>query len=1144
MIAGNDPSISAADPFRSAWVAANAGSGKTYTLANRVTRLLLEGAEPARILCLTFTKAASAEMQSRLFGVLGELAMLPDDTLYERLVDITGERDASFDLAMARRMFALALETPGGLKIQTIHAFCQGVLSRFPLEAGIPPGFRVLDEQTAGALLTEARDRVLERAGAGDPLLRTALARLLTQVSEMRMNDILRNALTTDRRKLERFLGSLGTDDDELGHAMWRAHGVPEGETEGAILASFCAMADAEADRLQSAVRWMQRGAASDKKRAGRLANALALEIPRLAFPAFRGALLAANGDKYDRLVTTGLAKSDPTLVSYLEDFVERLCQAEARRRAAYAAEMGHATLVIARAVLEIYSNAKRTRGVLDYDDLIVGTRKLLENADASQWVLFKLDGGLDHILVDEAQDTSPEQWAIVSKLSEEFFVGRSARDETLVRTIFAVGDEKQSIFSFQGAEPALFERYGEYFRERVVAADLEFVSQPLVTSRRSAPEILEFVDSVFSGGAARDGLSTAGRPVAHLAHRRDAKGRVEFWPALMPTAEPEPDPFREVDLPSEISPIVRLAKRIADEIRGWLDNQVSLPSHPERPITPGDIMILLPRRAPFAVPIMRALKDRFIAVAGADRMHLVEQIAVQDLVALGRFAILPEDDLTTATLLRSPFCTVDEESLLELCHGRSRTLWWELSRRRSERPEYAEAHEFLADMLGRADLVPPFEFFAHALSARGMRNRFLARLGMDAGETIDEFLSLALQFEAENAPSLGGFLHWIERGGAEIKRDMERSRNEVRVMTVHGAKGLEAEIVILPDTTTLPQLPAQKGHLLYDGDKVLFPVAEALHSPNVAAAKQAAQEAMMREHRRLFYVALTRAKDRLYICGAANKQGIRNGSWYRLAESAAITLGTEVPRFGGTIRVFGDLEECNAPRAEPPPRREPLPDWISRSLGTETLRQPELRPSTAVDTFKGTEAGTGIGARDTSRRRGNLIHTLLARLAGLPANDRRTTAERYLRSESVADEDVATITKETLALLEDPRFAPAFSVNSRAEVPIAAELPEIGAGVRIEGRIDRLVCSDDEVLILDFKTDRDPPRTEDEVGSAYIAQMALYRAAIARIFPQRRVVCALLWTSGPYAMPLSDGLLDREFAAIRSRLDLREHRP
>jgi ATP-dependent helicase/nuclease subunit A len=1130
-----DPVIAAADPNSSAWVAANAGSGKTYTLANRVTRLLLAEVKPERILCLTYTKAAAAEMQARLFAQLGDLSMMPDADLAAKLKEICGEALPSTDWPKARRLFAQALETPGGLKIQTIHGFCQSVLTRFPLEAHIAPGFRVLDEQSATALIAEAQERVLERAGTGDVDVAAALARLVTEVSEFQLNEILHNCLGTDRRKVERFLALAGSGEGSLERKIQDLHGLDGKESEEDVAVTFCALARAALARLRDVCAWLDSGATTDVQKSTRLRAALSEAPALLAFAALRSALLTAKGEKPKRLATNGRADANPALFEFLDEFTDAICVAEERRRVARAAELAHATLIVADAVRKEYAAAKRACGVLDYDDLIVETQALLEKSEAAQWVLFKLDGGIDHILVDEAQDTSPEQWAIVSRLTEEFFAGVGVRRDSTVRTIFAVGDEKQSIFSFQGAEPEQFEHYRAHFEAKATGANRFFANVPLVTSRRSAPEILKFVDAVFHDPAAREGLTSTDDPIEHSAYRDKARGCVELWPAIAPLDEPEPDPQREVDLPSEASPAARLAEKIADQIKEWRDNRVRLPAR-ERPIRPGDIMILLPRREPFGSLIIRALKDRNIPVAGADRMRLTQEIAVRDLIALGKFVLQPEDDLTLAALLRSPFCAIGEEALLALCHGRTATLWAELSRRKSETKDFASAHAFLLDMLGRADFVPPFEFYGHALTTHGMRKRLLARLGTEADDAIEEFLSLAFAYESTNSPSLEGFIAWIEEGGAEVKRDMERGRDEVRVMTVHGAKGLEADIVFLPDTTGIPQSPTQKGHLLFGTDTIFFPVTDAQSPANIAAAKQEAHDTVLREHRRLLYVALTRARDRLYICGFENKKGIRDGSWYRLAEAAAERIGAPVARGDETIRVIGEIGEQFGLDIEPAKTPIAIPAWAS-AAPPEPASPRLLRPSNAVD---GDEppANSPRGANGARRfKRGLLVHTLLSHLPEIAPAERADAAERFLRARDVAEEEIAALVAETLAVVSDPVFAAVFSSGSRAEVAITAELPELGPGARVNGRIDRIAVSDDEVLIVDLKTNRPPPE-EAEVAQIYIAQMALYRAAAVKIFPGRRIACALVWTDGPKLMQLSERILAAQFAAIQARLD------
>ncbi|HEX3756359.1 MAG TPA: double-strand break repair helicase AddA [Rhizomicrobium sp.] len=1121
-----DASMIASDPEISAWVAANAGAGKTYTLANRVARLLmLPDTRPERILCLTFTKAAAAEMQARLFKQLGAWAMLPDDRLREEIVRIGG--DAHADLRQARRLFAGALETPGGLKVLTLHAFCQSVLSRFPIEAGVPPAFEVLDDASARAMIAASRQRVLERAGSGDARLADTVAHLVTETSEARLNQVMNAALGGDRRKLDRLL----TDGADLGALARAPHGLEADETADNVARNFCGSLAREIAHLREARDWLGGGSANDLKAAERLERALAVPDDFLAFAPF---LLTAEGTPRARMATNRLADARPDLLARLTDLQVRYCAAAERHRGARAAGLAEAALTVADAVRRDYAAAKRLRGVLDYDDLIARTRDLLGSREAAQWVLYKLDGGIDHVLIDEAQDTSPEQWEIVRALTAEFFAGEG-RERGSPRTVFAVGDEKQSIFSFQGADPAQFEINRRHFEEAVMGAGQTFRSEPLITSRRTVPPILEFVDKVFESVTVRAGLTSGGSAIAHEAHRAGAPGGIEFWPTLKPDDSEDPDPWAPVNALQKESPAARLAAQIAERIAGWIKSGVRLPGH-EKAIAPQDIMILLPRREPFGGEAIRQLKLRNVPVAGADRVVLTEQIAAMDLIALGRFALQREDDLTLAALLRSPLCGVSEEELFALAHGRRGSLWAELAQRREETAAFAASYDLLSDMLARADYAPVFEFYAHALVARGGKEKLLARLGPDSTDAIEEFVSLALAYERNATPSLEGFLAWVERGGSEIKRDMERGRGQVRVMTVHGAKGLEADIVILPDTTSLPGGLNRHESLLFAEDGVLFPLPDADAPAAVRAAKTAADQELRNEHLRLFYVALTRARDRLCICGFEGKKGVREGSWYELAQTVAKQMGLEVTRGGSTILTIGDVEDAHgAAAAEPQPHLR-LPAWVREPAPAEAPLPRLIRPSDAIGVPPPAFSPSGQGA--ARFRRGLVVHALLARLPEIASERRRAIALAFVHGSGFAGSAGDALVEETLAVLDDPQFAAAFGPGSRAEAGLTADLPQLGPGTRLNGRIDRLAVTDKEILILDFKTNRPPPAREADVSPVYLAQMALYRAGAARIFPGRRIVCGLVFTDGPRLIRLSEAILDRQMADIGARLD------
>src|SRR5579871_2022647 len=931
-------SVRAGDPGVSVWVSAHAGTGKTFTLANRVTRLLLDGAAPEKILCLTYTKAAAAEMAGRLFAQLGEWATLDDAALATRLVEIGAECCDPSGLQRARRLFALALETPGGLKIQTIHSFCQYLLARFPLEAGIPPSFEVLDEATARELIGEARARVLERAAGGEQTVGEAVACLATHADDGKLRSLLDLALGGDRRKFERYLERFAGDTNAMSIAIANAHGVRVGEQCEDIAGQFCRELAEDGQNLANVVHWLARGPKKERELAEALAATIAGEN---GYDVCCRIFLTANAEPRKQLISKSHARSDLLLHDQFLQFVEKFFAAEQRCRAARAAALSSATLAIAAAARDEYVRLKRERGVLDYDDLIANTLHLLERSGAASWVMYKLDGGIDHILIDEAQDTSPEQWRIIRKLSEEFFAGHSG-DKAAARTLFVVGDEKQSIFSFQGADPSQFATNRQEFESRIGEI---FATAALTQSRRSAKGILDFVDAVFADDAVRDGVSSSA--MRHETARHGAPARVVLWPTIKPIEAPHSDVWdAPVDVEPSWSPVVRLAGMIAERIASWIDGRTFLPGHDE-PIKPADIMVLMPRREPMASELIRHLKLKGVPVAGADRIRLLEQIAIMDLVALGRFALLPEDDLNLAALLRSPLLGLSEDELYELAAARERSLWRALTDRYGEASAFAFAYDLLREARRRADFVPPYEYFAHALGPGGGCKRLLARLGAEANDAIDEFLSLALAYERLNVPSLEGFLHWLQSGDAEIKRDMERRRNEVRVMTVHGAKGLEADIVIIPDTTTIPQGVGRHGAMLYENDGAFFPLADTQAPDCVRAAKLRADEEALREHRRLLYVALTRARDELHICGFENSRGIRKRSWYDVMRPVSDRLGFTLKE-GESFTRDSTAPGTRSGNEKPAPLF--LPGWARRSAAVDAEQPKFIRPSLALD--------------------------------------------------------------------------------------------------------------------------------------------------------------------------------------------------
>lgn len=1115
----------ATDPRNFAWISANAGSGKTRLLTDRVTRLLLRGADVSRILCLTYTKAAAAEMASRLFDRLGAWALLPDDRLLEQLEEIGAGPQECGDLKLARRLFAHALDTPGGLKIQTIHAFCQSLLARFPVEAGIPARFSVIDERDAAQSLDGARNFVLERAAAGDPVLASAIGLIASRANDARFADILNSAIV-EHGKLQNLLSMHGGNPQGLFRHLRNVLGVAEGDTEDAVRLRLCTELAAEKQRFLHTSELLAKGGKSDAQLSERLTAFVKGGMGADHYDRLRSAFFTIEATPRKTLVTKKTAEANPNAVAWLESVRDRVVAADDQQRRIATANMTEAVLRVAFAVFDRYRQIKQARSALDYDDLITATIRLLETADAAQWVLYKLDGGIDHILVDEGQDTSREQWQIVSRLAEEFFAGLGARPESRIRRLFVVGDEKQSIFSFQGAEPAAFGEYRDRFRLQADGGGLPFIDYRPAISRRSASTILEFIDAVFETDAARDGL-TSGRDLIHHDADRKELGRVEIWPLVPSPERKEFSPLAPVDaIPPGAHSV--LAARIAGRIAGWLKHGISLPG--EKPVAAGEIMILVRRRNAFSEEMIRQLLDRGVPVAGADRMVLLEQLAIMDLVALGHFALLPEDDLNLAALLKSPVTGFAEQDLYDLAEPRKGRLWEELCARADERPLFAETHALLVSALTEADQAPPFEFYSRILN-RGARARLVARLGLETDDAIDEFLALALAHERANAPSLQSFLAWFAEGAGEVKRDMEQAGGAVRIMTVHGAKGLEAKVVFLPDTFQTPN-HERRSNLLFTDECAFFGMPAQLECEAVTAAKAAAHEREMREYRRLLYVAATRARDALIVCGyhTGNRKEPAPECWYSLLDAAGRNLGRPDVVDGEKIIAIGSPFRASAPAIENLPKVQ-MPGFLRQSAAPEPIA-PLLRPS-RIPGLEEPLCASPVGEKAGSRfRRGLLIHALLAKLPELAHDQRDSTGYAWLARQRVTGVEAKSLIDAVHGILDEPRFSVLFGENSRAEVAITAHFPELG-NARISGQIDRLAVSENSVLIADFKTNRDVPESAADAPKLYLAQMALYRAALRKIYSGKDVTCALIWTDSALLMPLPDELLDREMERL-----------
>jgi len=1097
----------ASDPQMSVWVEASAGTGKTKVLSDRVLRLLLNDVTPGRILCLTYTKAAAVEMNNRIAGRLSKWAVISDEDLQKELEKLLGfsldkSKQAAYLTAQARKLFALLLDTPGGMKIQTIHSFCQEILKRFPLEAKISPYFEVMDDRMAAEGLEEVKKNLLQKIETEpESKAAQALSFITKRMSEFTFPKLM-NTLTESRSKIGRLLEKYVSVDVLVAETAERL-GVAEDETEAEAKKRF--FAECPKGALQELAPVLATGSETDRKKVVILESILNSSHPEDFYDDYRSLFFTTGGEPRKTLATKNVMAQCLQAEEMFGAEQERIGAFDDYLAAVNLFASTRAVLYLADDLIKGYNAYKALHSKMDYEDLIVITRQLLENPQVADWVLYKLDGGIDNVLIDEAQDTSPDQWAIIRALTNEFFDGVGAKDKNC--TVFAVGDRKQSIYSFQGADPQEFDNMRRHFAAKLTPQN-NFSEVNLEVSFRSTAAILDTVNCVFEDETAKKGVAPVGQEVAHIPSRIGEGGRVELWPLIEAEENENPDiwlpPVERVTAESTSS---RLARQIALRIKKMVSGGEILVSQ-NRPLRFSDFMLLVQRRNGFVEEFVRACKNCGVEVAGVDKIKLLEQIAVQDLVSLGKFLLLPTDDLTLAEVLKSPLFGLNDDDLFALCYNRGKASLWS---RLGDNAQYADVYSGLKTLLNMADFVRPFELYSYVLNKSNGRKKFVARLGLEAEDGLDEFMNLCLSFEQEHIPSLQLFIDWIEQDEVEIKRELEQSDiDAVRIMTVHGSKGLQAPVVILPDTVRVKSIRNEAG-ILFD-DLMYYPLCSADYEKNSKAVKQKEKELSLEEYRRLLYVALTRAEDRLCICGYKQSTNPSEESWYEICRRSLIKIAEQ--KEDGTL--LYDVKQV----AEPPLAKDTvskvqsfeMPDWAVKEAPEESALSKPYAPSKADEEDNELSLSPLVGNQNGRFRRGLLIHKLLQ---FLPQNgnvsDKKELIRKFIlhNAADVSRYELERVTEEVLGLMNDARFASLFSGQSRAEVPI---MGRVGDRI-ISGQIDRLVVDGDCVKIIDYKTNRPAAQTAKDIPLLYRKQLSAYRELVEKLYPDKRVETYILWT-------------------------------
>ena len=1083
----------ASDPAASVFVSANAGTGKTKVLTDRVLRLLLAGAPPDGILCVTYTRAAAAEMRNRIFRRLANWATISAKGLGDDLASMGITTPSQETRQRARSLFAEILDNDDGPRVETVHSFCQSILRRFPIEAGVAPHVQLAEDDEQNRLKAVARANVL---GNPTPELGAAILLIAETIGEARIEEIVNDLLNR----------SEGLDAPDC-LARIDAHfrdelGVVDATISRTRLADELAQIDDERLRAVSAVLQAS-GVPTQQERGAKMDVWLAQDAAgRIDKWSFLVDALFSKGRQRASFSNPAIRKIMPDIDAIQQQVADRLRPLLIDQAAQICRDRTMALYQFGTAFHKEYNRLKAQRGLLDYNDLITRTNDLLAMSEASQWVAWKLDNGIHHLLIDEAQDTSPAQWKLLRRLVDEFFDGEGAAhhkkdDQDPGRTMFAVGDFKQSIYSFQGADPAVMNQNRSDLARRANAVSAIFRDVPLSVSFRSASPILNLVNDAIPDLA---GISDF---TEHEMARSGAGGFVELWPLV--TAD------------DDLAPEAHAATVLARRVKSWIGSR-QLPSG--KLVNAGDILILLRKRGQFFELLLSALQSMNVQVAGADRMKLAEQIEIQDLLALGDVMHLGDDDLQLAAVLKSPLFGMTEDQLYDLAYDRGKaSLISRLMVHRGADSALGKMADQLSRWQNRAEYESVFGFFSYVL-VDGGRQKFRDRLGRAVDESLDHFLSLAQNFALGGGVSLLEFLTTIRSSGGEVKRDMDASgSDEVRVMTIHGAKGLEAPIVILPDLLTgknrpAPVLPSRDGRVHYWLPPSGLPRPDFIEDASMAAAALAAEES-----NRLLYVALTRARDGLVIGGWEKPHGVRTlkDSNYALL-SDVITLSDKAKTLAdGTVLIMaeqaGDDDQETKIKPNLPPKKplDDAADWLWRPAPKDDRSGRPIRPSQPGLDHDPRSLGGNAGQQAAQTRQislayGQLAHRLLEQLPALDPAARRDRAVQVAAKVHIIPDTMATsLIDRLLRLIQMPEFAPLFGPDALVEVPINGRLN----GVGIAGQIDRLYVDAERIILADFKTGQSG---NGSIPRSYLQQMALYDGLLREIYPGRDIECWLIW--------------------------------
>ncbi|MDA9231004.1 double-strand break repair helicase AddA [Rickettsiales bacterium] len=1121
----------ASNPKNSVFVAASAGSGKTKILTDRVLRLLLNDIRPNQILCLTFTKVAAFEMKNRIYKELSEWSIITESQLQDRIFNLTAQNCSKSLLKKARSLFVRVLDDSEGLKINTIHAFCQTLMAKFPIESNIKPNFSIIDSQKENKLLLQAKDMLLKEA-LENKNLRKKIENIAVNLNEDDFLDVIlelinqRSALESTIKKYHDLnnlnkqilliFNSKDKDEDYIDDLIQKPDLTKNFNKEALLkIANLAKESDKKSDQnyYNLVTNYLQNPNKDN-------------------FDNYLSIFLTKDKSIKKTIITSAIIKKDLNIKNDLLKEAKRLQNICEEINAFTIANLSIDLLNITNKMLEFYQNLKNSNNYLDYNDLISKGSELLNNKEISQWVKYKLDGAISHILVDESQDTNHNQWQIIKAISDDFFDKNDEIGEE--RTIFIVGDEKQSIYSFQGADPSIFNDVFYYYSQKLEQNNSKMHNISLNNSFRSKKNILQLVDNIFKEQDYKKAISKI-NIVKHNPIKLDNMGKVELWPIINVKEDDANSNKDDFSWKINVKPVEKLnskellAKLIAKKIKNWLESEKIIYSE-NRIIEPKDIMILIKDRANnLGNLIINNLQKEKIPVSGGDKFELSSHFLVKDLLLIAKFLLLPQDDLNLATLLKSPIIAISEEELFDVCQIKDReSIYLFQALKLSDNINIKKSLIFLDDVqkyyLENQNQI--YQLFLYILEYKNKKVEIIEYFKEESREIIHQFLNLCLNFENSEDFGLENFVIQLQNSSLKINIGSANSElNQVKISTIHSAKGLESKIIILADSFHNSQkiYGTNSSRILwFKHNDIKIPIYKS--DKNCALTdgiKNADKNLSKEEYLRLLYVSLTRAEDELYIAGFGNKSD--QNCWYNIIKNYGLQnakskdsdfskiLGIKSDEFTEDDKILYFTDENknilnkNTENSSNDNKKYKIPEFLTKKAEIELFKNISY-PST-IDKNQTISNDVNI-VNDF----GNIIHKILELfIKKLRNNDASQKINTHLDNfYPKIDSKIRLELFRQISAISNNKVLD-FIYCNKIETEIAVFYEENND--IISGKIDLLVIKDNEIIIIDYKSNKIIEKEIDKTANKYKKQLNIYRKIISNIYPDKIIKTAIIWT-------------------------------